>query len=301
MNKDVRGAIVRMVICVGLLCVIWCGYFIVKKYGVDRVLEIYDSDFSWVYQVDSTEIQGNKCLLNGFAFQLNEDAQKEAYEIVLRDLDTDERCFLEMKYCERSDVNNYFHCEFDYTNSGFLASIDAEKVKGKKYEVLLRVKGKKKAYRIETYLSDGKLMYVNPYEYQPLEVQGTDLEEIVNQGIIRVYRPDYGMYVYQYDGALYWIAEPEYGFVDGNTQVEYHLDTTQIERLPAIRLENEWYWDSIGFSFSEYEMTESNFGRYRVARKELPKEYSIQKIWTGNHINNCWIWIEYFLPFYQFE
>lgn len=143
-------------------------------------------------------------------------------------------------------------------------------------------------------------MYANPSEYQALEVEGTDLEEIVNQGVLRVYRPDYGMYVYQYKNTLYWIAEPDYGFVDSDTYVQYQLNTTQIERLPKIRLENEWYWDNIGFWFSEYEMKEMNTGKYRVAKKEIPREYSIRGIWTGNNIDG-WIWREDFLPYYIFE
>ena len=143
-------------------------------------------------------------------------------------------------------------------------------------------------------------MYTNPKEYVPLEVAGTDLEEIVENGVLRVYRPDYGMYVYQYEGELYWIAEPEYGFVEGDTVVECQLDTTQIARLPQHRLENQWYWDNIGFQFRSNECIALNTGKYRVTKKALPKEYSITKIWTGNYINN-WIWLSYFRPYYKFD
>lgn len=288
-----------MFICVGLLCIIWGGYFLVKKYGADRTLKICDSDLSWVCQVDSTEIQNDKFVLNGFAFKLDVDATKEAYDIVLHDIDMGKNYFPKMEYCIRDDVDDYFQCEYNYEESGFRVSVDVEKVVGKTIEILLKVVGEQRTYRTGTYLFNGKLMHVNPKEYQSLEVQDTDLEEIVDKGILRVYRPDLGMYVYQYEGALYWIVEADYGFVDGDTYVKYELETTQIERLPKYCAENGWTWDNLGFEFSECEMKGMNTGKYRVAKKEIPTEYSIRKIRTAKYIDN-WVWVE-FLPFYQFN
>lgn len=224
-----KRTIVQVLICVGLLCVIWGGHFFASKYGINRILDIKGNDFSWVYQVDSVDMQEKKCVIKGFAFELNTDAKKEAFEIVLQDMESGKKYFLKMEYNKREDVNEYFLCEYDYVDSGFSASINKKIVNGRNYEILLRVAGQKDAYRTGTYLADGELMYVSPLEYQTLEVIGTDLEEVVNKGTVRVYRPDYGMYVYQYDNALYWIAEPEYGFVEGDTYMQYQLDTTQIE------------------------------------------------------------------------
>lgn len=287
-------------ICFGLLCLIWGGYFLLTKYEIDRILDIRGNDFSWMCQVDSVDVQGKKCVLKGFAFKLNTDAKSEAFEIVLQDIETEEKLFLKMEYNNREDVNEYFACNYDYVESGFIASIDTKKVNGRNYEVLLRVADERDAYRTGTYLSDGKLMYVNPLEYRTLEVNGTDLEDIINRGIVRVYRPDYGMYVFQYDNALYWIAEPEYELVEGDTYVQYQLDTTQIDRLPEMHLENEWYWYKIEFGISEYEMKGKDTGKYRVAKKELPKEYLIRKMWTGIYIDR-WIWVEEFFPYYAIE
>ena len=298
MEKN-KKTVLHMVICIGLLCLIWLGYLLAVKYGVNRRIEIRGGGNPWVYQVDSVAIQKQKCILSGFVFELNADAKSEVYEIVLHDLDTGKNFFPKMEYGKREDVNRYFECEYDYEDSGFSSSIDMKKIRGRNYEILLRVIDEKDAYHTGTYLLDGKLQYVNPYENQ-LEVEGTDLEEIINQGKARVYRPDCGMYVYQYDNELYWIAEPEYDFVDGDTYIQYQLNTTQIERLPKYRLENGWYWDNIGFWFSECEVTEMDTGKYRVAKKEIPQEYSIRGIWTGNY-GDDWIWRADFLPYYTFE
>lgn len=208
-----------------------------------------------------------------------------------------------MEYTEREDVNEYFLCEHDYWKSGFEAAFKTGKLdlQDGNYEVLLRVNGGKKAYQTGNYLAKGQLVYTNPIEFKALDVAGTDLEKLVEQGVLRVYRPDYGMYVYQYEGELYWIAEPGYGFnEDGNTCVQYQLDTTQVEKLPEGRLNNQWYWDNIGFWFCSKELSGWNTGKYRVAKERIPTEYSITKIWTGNYIDG-WIWRQDFRPYYQFK
>lgn len=292
----------QVVVCVGLLVLIWGGYFLVKEYIIGRRLEVKADDFSWVYQVDAAETRDGEFVLKGFAFELDKNAVGDNYEIVLQELETGKNYFLAMDYLERKDVNDYFLCEYDYLQSGFEARIKEKKLnlQERDYEVLLRMAGEKKAYRTGTYLTEGQLVYTNPTEFVPLEVAGTELEEVVENGVLRVYRPDYGMYVYQYDGELYWIAEPGYGFVDEDTYVQYQLYTTQIANLPEVRLKNEWYWDNIGFQFTTNELKGQNFGIYRVAKKALPVEYAITRIWTGNHIDE-WIWRQNFRPWYVFE
>lgn len=293
--------IFHIVLCVGLLAVIWGGYLLIMR-GIHRSIEPCEDDFSWVYQVDSVVVEGDEFVLTGFAFELGRDAEKKAFDIVLQDIETGKNYFPKMQYSERKDVNEYFLCEYDYLNSGFTARIKSKKLDLQKgnYEVLLQMGGTRKAYQTGTYLSKGQLMYVNPNEYVPLEVVGTNLEEIVEKGVLRVYRPDVGMYVYQYEGELYWIAEPEYGFVEGDTIMQYQLGTTQVEKIPQHRLENGWSSDNIGFLFSRNELTEWNTGKYRVTKKSLPTVYSITKIWIGNFIDG-WIWLQNFRPYYRFQ
>lgn len=302
MEKNVKSRIAQFGICVGLVCVIWVGYYLVKNYGIDRKIEMMKEDFSWVYQVDSVGIQGKDIILRGFAFELGKDAEEGDFKIVLRDIDSREMYFPKMEYMKRKDVNNYFLCEYDYADSGFEATIKINRLilEGKNYEVLLRISDKRQAYQTGTYISNGELVYTDPTKFEPLDLEGTELEEIVEQGVLRVYRPDYGMYVYQYEGNLYWIAEEEKAFANQNTFIEYLLDTTQIENLPAIRLENKWYSDNIGFKFTENELLDVDTGKYRVAKERLPIEYSIVKVWTGNHTGE-WVWREDFRPYYEFE
>ncbi len=305
-SVEKKRTVWHWVICVGLVCLIWGGYFL-SKYGIEntkhRQITIFEDDFSWVYQIDEIEDNGKEVVLKGFAFELNVDAIKSAMEIVLQDIESGKNYFLEMEYESRTDVNEYFLCEHNYLQSGFLATIKSKKLdlQENDYEVLLRVLGEETTYRTGTYISEGKIMYTNPMEYEPLDVKGTDLEHIVENGVLRVYRPDYGMYVYQYEGSLYWIAESDYDFnEDRETYVQWHLETTQKDKLPEERLENQWYFDNLGFEFKEYELQLLDTEKYRVAVQSLPNKYAISQMNTGKYIEE-WIWKQDFRPFFDFE
>lgn len=294
----------QALVCAGLIIAVWLFYSFAMA-RLRRQLELHKDDFSWVYQIDAVETGGKKLLLRGFAFQLKKDAAGEDFEIVLQDISTGKNIFPKMEYTEREDVNQHFLCEYDYRNSGFEAVFKTGKLdlQDGNYEVLLRITGEKKAYQTGIYLAKGQLVYTNPTEFKALDVAGTDLEKVVNDGVLRVYRPDYGMYVYQYEGEFYWIAEPGYGFnEEGNTYVQYQLDTTQIANLPEERLSHQWYWDNIGFWFCLKELSGAGYdtGKYRVAKERIPTEYSVTKIWTGNYIDG-WIWQQYFRPYYRLE
>lgn len=297
-----KKTIVQAVICMVLVCVIWGGYFIVKTYHADRILDVIEDDFSWVYQVDSIRTEAKEVVLQGFAFQLNKNAEAGAFEIVLEDIETGKRYFPEMQYTERTDVNDYFLCEYDYLQSGFGAIISEKKLNldEQNYEILLRISGEKTTYRTGTYLIEGELDFVNPDEFIALDGMGGELETIVKEGVIRAYNLDAGVYIYQYEGELYWILTSEYNFDNGDSLIEYQLTTTQINKLPEERLNNEWYWDNRRFSFSGSEVSELSVNGYRVAKKELPKEYSIEKIWTGKQKVD-WEWVQFFRPYYEFD
>lgn len=299
--KAIKKRIVQVTICIALLAVVWGGYAIVMRI-LNHQIEPCEDDFSWVYQVDSVAVEGEEFVLTGFAFKLGKNAEKRAFDIVLQDIETGKNYFPKMQYAKREDVNDYFLCEYDYLNSGFTARIKADKLdlQNGNYEVILQIDGRRKAYQTGTYVAKGRLMYVNPKEYVPLEVAGTDLEEIVEKGVLRVYCPDVGMYVYQYGGELFWITDSKYTFVDDDSLLEYQITTTQVEKLPQERVENNWLFDNCRFMFKSNELTTSNFGKYRVSKKFLPKEYSVTFVWTGNRIDT-WIWEQKFRPFYEFE
>lgn len=195
-------------------------------------------------------------------------------------------------HISRNDVNQYFLCKRDYTYVGFQAILE-DVDPCEEYEIVLNFGG---TLDVETsiYVTGDRIHYIKDKELQ--EPEGID---IVENGTLRVYRPDYHCWVYQYEGALYWIADSEFLFEDdGSTYIQYQLWTTQTERLPEKRQENNWLWDNIGGNFEDYEIN-GEFGRYRVMKRELPKEYSIISIETGYFKDGKWVWHSFFRPVYE--
>ena len=88
---------------------------------IEKRFEVKADNFSWVYQIDSIEHIDNSIVLSGFAFELEQDAQEETFELILYDVETGKGYYPKMEYSDREDVNAYFLCEYDYTKSGFTA------------------------------------------------------------------------------------------------------------------------------------------------------------------------------------
>lgn len=270
---------------------------------VHRNCIIVEDDFSCVFQIDSVEQIADDFVLTGWAFELNKNAKKKDFDVILYDYANDNKFYTKVEDVERKDVNNYFLCEYDYSESGFKASAKNKKIdlENVNYEVLIQKANSRNAISTGVYISDGKLMYAKPEEYLAFDVNGTKLEKVINDGALRVYRPDVEMYVYQYNGNLYWIADESYEFEeDGLTALEYTINTTQPKKLPQKRVDNGWDWDNRSFCFEMGESKEMHTGAYRVAITEIPTEYSIEKITCGYYVGE-WKWQQYFRPLYTFN
>lgn len=300
--EKIKTVIKKLLICVIILLIALVVDYFVQDCIYKNVCTLVEDDFTHVFQIDSTEIKDNRFILKGWVFKLGEDSAKDDFDIILYDYNDDKEYYMDVKDVVREDVNEYFRCEYNYSDVGFVADIRISNLdlNASNYEVLIRPKDKMlhKAYKSGIYISGGKMMFVKPEDYVPLDVEGTELEKIVEDGALRVYRPDVGMYVYQYEGKFYWITDRKYIFeTDCSTCVECQLDTTQIYRLPQHRLENGHYWDNIGFVYENYETEGTDI--YRIAITDMPVSYSIEKIWVGYYVEG-WQWIQEFRPRYKF-
>lgn len=298
-NESVFGRICFFFISMTLI--VWC-YLANSERIYQNEIVVQEDNFTWMFQIDSTTEISDKVQFKGWAFQISTDAKRKNCVVVLRDIKNGEMIYTDMQYDDRADVNAYFLCEKDYTRCGFIATVNTEKLDMENaiYEFVLRKTASREAFATGIYYSEGKIVYTNPEEVIPLETEGTDLEQVTENGILLMYRPDVHAYVYQYEGSLYWIVEEEYDFVDGDTFIQFQMNTTQPENLPEDRLENGWMWSNIGFLFSKKELTDWNTGKYRVAVRKIPTDYSVTNVWTGNYIET-WLWKETFRIRYEFE
>lgn len=280
---------------VGIGFVLACLVVVITGRNVGGV-EADNTSRAYCFQVDSSFCANGEIELTGFALLYDHPGQK--YDVLLRDTKTGKRIKLNTVQTQRPDVNDYFLCEHDYTDSGFEASGKAEDAE---YEILIRWPWSV-ALSTGVYISADGIHYSPAADFIAPEIEGAPgLKDIVENGILRVYRPDYHCWVYQVGNSLYWIVDQEFNFEDdGTTYIQYQLYTTQKDKLPQKRIENGWFWDNIGGHFEDYEL-QGDFGEYRVMKRELPKEYSITSIVTGYYKNGEWIWKNYFRPIYDFS
>ena len=301
--KQTRRPIVQVMICIGALIVIWGAYFMTVRKIDQRIEKICEDDLLWVAQVEELQHKEGKFILEGFSFRINRDADDEAFEIVLMDMETGKYLFPKMEYVERKDVNDYFLCEYDYTKSGFIATLNDRLLDfdEKQYEVLIRPKGTKEVRRFGNYLIDEKVTYVHPEKFVPLEATATDLEEIIADGVCIMSRPDVGLCIYQQEKKLYWIAEQGYGFYDNNqTSVECMIATTQGSKLFGEKKRDTKV--NNGFIFEEKEVEDMSTDDYRVAVTDIPSEYPVEHFVVGDHTEvDGWIWNEPIRPWYGIE
>lgn len=298
-----KRTIWQVLICIGLLCVIWGGYILVIRNYRQQIDEIREDDFSWITQVEKIENKDGKITITGFAFKLNKSAKEKAYAIVLRDMDTDKFVFPKMEYVQRADVNRYFLCDYDYSDSGFIARIDDEvlRLEEKNYEVLVKPYWDEYAYQTGLYLAKGEMLCTNPENYVALDTEGTELDTIIKNGILRVYEPNIGVYVYQLEETMYWVFEKDYAYFNdnGDMWLQYILYTTQNEKLPKEQLEINCLWNNSSFSFKKRELSQYETEKYRVVACEMPKEHSVTFIQTGHYAEE-WYWRKQFRPWYNF-
>ena len=265
-----------------------CLMVVMHNHGSGGV-EADSTPRAYCFQVESAFTDGNKMEISGFAFRYEHPSSD--YSLLLSAEDG-KRIELEKEIVPRSDVNNYFLCDYDYTSSGFTAR--AEVAEGE-YEVLIKWP-LSIALSTGVFINSDGVYYASEKEFKAPEIDA----DFIQKGVLRVFRPDFHCWVYQYEGSLYWIVDQDFNFEeDDTTYIQYQLWTSQTENLPQKRLDNNWLWDNIGGNFEDYEV-QGDFGEYRVMRRELPTEYPITAIVTGYHKNRKWIWRNYFRPIYEF-
>lgn len=237
------------------------------------------------FQPDSATLTDGKLELKGFAFRDGKIPRKPV--LILRSTNTGKKIRLSVSETERPDAGSYFGIEIHGFKAEGRVSPEEE------YEILIRWPWTV-ALQTGTYIT-GENIHYYPSEGL-IEPTGKDLDDIVQKGVLRLYRPDYHCWVYQSGVDLCWVVGPDFVFEDdGGTYIQYQLWTTETSKLPQERLENNWLWDNIGGYFEEYEI-EGDFGPYRVMKREIPAEYPVMTIETGYYKNGAWVWKHYFRP-----
>lgn len=289
LSKRLRFYVTRLVV-VGIGCISVIMGFVICCFSSKN--EADTSFRQYCFQIDEVTYSDNLFRMTGFGFRY--DGANMPIQITLKSNHQSIPLYVESGI-KRRDVEDYFSCGTDYSNTGFRATT-SKIIENEEYEILVNF-GWPILIPTGVYITGSNVHYIPSALSNPPDI---DADFVVN-GTLLVYRPDYYCWVYQYDGSLYWIADRDFFFEDdGSTYIQYQLWTTQTEKLPQHRLDNRWLWDNLGGYFEEYEV-QGLGGSYRVMERKLPTEYSITAITTGYFTDDKWIWENCFRPFYEFN
>ena len=317
-----KNKIIKITVKICIIIILIVGFFLVNELIDDNKKKSFvyiNGNIGYSYQLEEASTEEDDLVIKGWFFKQKKYRNIEQdfnYEdqlgLLLFDIDKNtgtssgelKGVVTQLIREKRDDINEYFSCEYDYSDCGFVCKINKSLVDldNGKYEIIIKPDINSNRGLVVGYLINGKLEYINPKEHVLLDVKNSDLEKIVNEGTCLVCDSNFHICVYQYDWKLYWIADSFFDFEnDESTFIQYRVDTTQFNKLPSDRREKELFWDDLGADFESGEITsEINCGIYRVYVRDLPKDYSVTEIETGYYSDGKWIWQRSFKPDYRF-
>ncbi len=323
-KKVVRLSIKIMIVIIMVIVFILINESIVQNRQSE--FEFIRTNNEFVYQVDDVYTDDEYFYIKGWFFELENvlNKSRDIHEnqnlgIVLYNINEERETFIDgtdkplsgllmsVSHNVRNDINEYFNCGYDYSDCGFVAKVNKSKIdlENGTYHLILKYDKDiaKSAVNTDIYIHKGRVEYFDPSNGGLLNVEGTDLEKVINDGYCLANMPNQHIYLYQYGKKLYWIADRDYCFEsDGGTPIQLYLYTTQYDKLPQNRIDSGFYWDSIGDNFEAHELTETyDFGDYRVSVRDIPDDYAITWMVTGYYDEEKWIWQKYFIPIHLYN
>lgn len=292
-----------------LLCIILCFVIIFiflifnkeidkkqfREYNIVSSLELMNS-------VEDIQIKNDNVILSGYGFLFDRNSSDSLISLFLINEETKHEVWFEMEQQYRSDLNSYYDCEYDYGNSGFVATTDISNInKDEVYEIIMNIDYKassdkekqRKTVSTQQYLLNNEILPYNPNEFDNsnMDVNSELLKEVFSKGELLFNKKDYDIYIYQYNKKLYWITTNSFEFKeDGNTYIPYLLHTSHVNRLPEDKI--KYKYDNLDFFFEQQEYKKEDTTPFRVAIRDIPQEYAITYIDTGVYDikNERWLW-----------
>lgn len=284
----------QIIVCVVLSTIVIIGFLVLNRI-IDRNKSFEYSlteDINIINSIEDISIDNDNVILDGYAFLFGIDSADALVSLFLLNVDSCNEVWSDIEHIDRPDVNEYFLSEYNYEHSGFRAYLNNNELEDEEcYEIIISIdytengsNKVRKTVSTEKFLLNGQLYDYNPNEFSKpdLELQSELLHKVFTDGQLCLYQKEAGMYVYQYDGKLYWIATDDFKFNEnGQTYITCHLHTSQINKLPVERIQYEF--DNLDFVFEQYEYKDEVTEPYRVAYREIPDDYAITYITTGNY------------------
>lgn len=252
-----------------------------------------ENDYQILTGIEEIQKQKKKIRFKGWVCRV--DSVVERTIVLLRAIDFEEYLILDMEYEVRNDINDFF-CLSKREESGFIATIDMDKVKDNvSYEILIALQYKteqdeEKLVKIHTnqYLYNGNLYRYNPQKFVKPIMQDKKLEKIINDGELYFFCADHELWLYLYDNKLCWIMNSTLvSPIEKLAGIPWNIYTFRKELIKSGK-------DSIYSTYYEPYLTENESVieeniKYYYLIEDIPKEYPVTYVRTGIWKNEQWV------------
>lgn len=304
MEKKWKKTVIQGIICVGLVVLIWTGYFVVRgKINKDKkeraIQELrVKQDYNLLSQVETVSSEKGKVMISGWALRRNSKNQ-EIY-LMLQSEDKEEKILLYTDCKERADVDDIMNHEYDYGETGFTAKIQEKELKkDRSYEILLVLEyeenGKSKIQKKVTtnrYIYNGELYRYQPEDFVKPEISQAEIKEVIDNGKLYDCDAEKGGWIYEYQGMMYWILDGKQFEGLKAPSVPCDIYPVHGEDVPTERME---LYQMRGYDYYEIYLNDTHQVQerdktYYVISLELPK-YPISYMKTGSYGNGGTGWL----------
>lgn len=294
---------IKMLFCILSVVLIWGIYAVMVKWvrwEVEKekvVVAKVEEDANVLLDVSKVYESNGKLKICGWI--MREASDVTDVKVILKEAEGTEEQVAETVLTESRELEQYIEyleVQKDYGSGGFEANIKVDRLRENScYEIFLyfsyetEKEGKNgdieksevwKKIATGWYVCGRKLYRYNLMEFSAPEFTEEQMKQVVVNGIVCAYDSEKKVWVYLYNGSLYWIVDQEINEVYENTRkVYFHLYSSNLEKLPENRQKNGF--DNQDFFFEKKQVFMDEQTNYAVAKVSLEMEYPVTYIKTG--------------------
>lgn len=305
-----KRTIKQVLICIGLLCVIWGVYFFSVR-GIKRTNEensirkqAVEVDYKVLFGVERVKTEKGNISLSGWALRLN--SVNSAIYLVLQPTDDSEAEVFLAECTESKEIGEYFAPKWDFGECGFTVDLNEERLKeGICYEVLIvldyeektevgeSVTKTRKKITTSQYLYNGELYRYNPEDFEEPKISDAEIIHVLENGVLRAYDLKEQIWIYQYEKQLYFIVNSNYS-LDKSSSIRIPVmpQTSREDLLPEER--RQYGFDHLGAYHLDENYIREGVTPYQIVVVNIPTEYPLIYITTGLYDNLYQTWTKRF-------
>ena len=302
-KKSVRQVTIFLVLEILILGIYLIGVRGAREVGREKAISKLEEStyYSVLCEVENVELKDDKVEFSGWAFYPN--ARNKGIAVVLCETESGKEHVLLAELEEKEHIEDYFMLNGCSGDVGFRANVKkTELMQEKCYEILIaltyesesdgKVSERERKIIINQFYYDGEIHSYNPKTFTKPEIQDEGLARVVEEGDVRGFDSESGVWIYQYEKKLYYIIDSSVNRVSKEANVCIPVMPRTLRRDLLSDKRRQYGYDHLGAFYADESYNVEGVSPYQVVVVELPLEYPITYVETGLYDSNKKTWIK---------